>query len=94
MFGELVSNVIRHAPGSIEIQAKADKNGVVTLSVGDTGLGFKPEPRLPDDPLSERGRGMYIVSKICRRVSVERTTGMHRVHVVLPVVDLPRQNHA
>ncbi len=89
-----MSNVIRHAPGSIEIDAKADKNGVVTLSVGDTGLGFKPEPRLPGDPLSERGRGMYIVSKICHRVFVERAAGMNRVRAVLPVVDLLRQTRA
>ncbi len=88
VFGELVSNVIRHAPGPIQIMAKTSYNGFVTLCVWDQGDGFTLQPRLPDR-LSEGGRGLYIILSLCRNVTVHRTAeGPNEVCVVLPVIAL------
>jgi PAS domain S-box-containing protein len=61
VFGELVGNVVRHAPGPIEIDLNwAD--GRPQLQVRDRGPGFAPSvPALPADALSESGRGLFLV---------------------------------
>ena len=61
VFGELVGNVVRHAPGPIEINL-AFIAGDAVLSVRDRGPGFEPHGnRLPDQALSEGGRGLFLV---------------------------------
>lgn len=74
VFGELVGNVVRHAPGPIEVQVEWNGEHPV-LHVIDRGRGFIPDPGLPVDTLSEGGRGLYIVSKLTRRFHVERIAG-------------------
>ena len=60
VFGELLGNVVRYAPGPIEIMFDwSDPTPV--LHVLDRGPGFTLVPKLPTDLLSERGRGLYIV---------------------------------
>ena len=60
VFGELLGNVVRYAPGPIEIFFDwSDPTPV--LHVLDRGPGFALAPKLPSDLLSERGRGLYIV---------------------------------
>src|SRR5579872_6421420 len=71
VFGELVANVVRHAPGRIDITARADAYGVVTLEVCDSGSAFTYAPRLPAYELSDTGRGLHIVSTLCARVTLE-----------------------
>jgi PAS domain S-box-containing protein len=64
IFGELVSNVVRHAPGPIEIEL-IERAERLLLAVRDRGPGFQLETiDLPQDPLSEGGRGLYLMSKL------------------------------
>lgn len=60
VFGELLGNVVRYAPGPIEIVFDWSDPAPV-LHVLDRGPGFTLVPKLPSDLLSERGRGLYIV---------------------------------
>jgi anti-sigma regulatory factor (Ser/Thr protein kinase) len=74
VFGELVGNVVRYAPGSIT--AILDVSGhAPVLHVLDEGRGFEFRPRLPVDLLSERGRGLFLVTAFAEELSVERRRG-------------------
>lgn len=87
IFGELVANVVRHAPGPVEIAVQCDPTGAVILSVCDSGDGFTPVASLP--PSTQLGgRGLYMVSRLGSRLSATRTTGGNggnKVTVTLPV---------
>ncbi len=74
VFGELVGNVVRYAPGAIT--AMLDVSGrAPVLHVLDDGRGFEFRPRLPVDLLSERGRGLFLVTAFAEELSVERRRG-------------------
>lgn len=73
VFGELLGNVVTHAPGPVEIQLFREDAGII-LHVIDSGSAFDFSRRLPNDVLSERGRGLFIVQHIAREVSVEHVT--------------------
>ncbi|HEY1653792.1 MAG TPA: SpoIIE family protein phosphatase [Candidatus Tumulicola sp.] len=80
VFGELLGNVVRHAPGPVEIVAF--QNGQqLSLHVIDSGQPFELSGRLPDDPLSELGRGLFIVQQLAADVRSEPigTIGNHIV---------------
>ncbi len=83
IFGELIGNVYRYAPGEVEVILDASAAAPV-LHVFDTGEGFEYRPRLPSDLLSERGRGLFLVAALAEEVSAElrRPSGSH-VRVVL-----------
>ncbi|HYW54953.1 MAG TPA: ATP-binding protein [Dongiaceae bacterium] len=82
--GELVANVIRHAPGPIGVYCSWDENGAV-LVVSDRGPGI-PALRSVPDGHHECGRGLLIVLALARRLTVERSTPYgSRVVVQLPV---------
>jgi anti-sigma regulatory factor (Ser/Thr protein kinase) len=92
IFGELVGNVVRHAPGPIDVQMEWTGEHPV-LHVTDRGKGFIRNPALPIDPLSESGRGLYIISLLARNVRVERIPGYgNHIAVELPVRALPQQH--
>jgi len=72
VFGELLGNVVRHAPGPVEISFDFD-SGTGILHVIDSGPEFPLTARhLPDDVLSELGRGLFIVQQLATDVRVER----------------------
>ncbi len=71
VFAELIGNVVRYAPGSAEIALDCSGPAPV-LHVLDRGRGFRHLPKLPADVLSERGRGLYIVSALTEELSVTR----------------------
>ena len=71
VFAELVGNVHRYAPGAVEI-ALDRSGGAPVLHVLDRGRGFRHLPKLPADVLSERGRGLYIVSALSEDFAVTR----------------------
>ena len=74
VFGELVGNVVRHAPGPIDVQVEWNGEHPV-LHVTDRGKGVVRNPSLPNNPLSECGRGLYIISRLTRALRVERIPG-------------------
>lgn len=71
VFTELVANVVLHAPGRIAITLEVI-GSQATLTVSDSGSGFVFVPALPGDPLSDGGRGLFLVSRLATAVSVER----------------------
>jgi PAS domain S-box-containing protein len=73
VFGELVGNVVRHARGAIDVQL--DWNEEATLHVIDRGHAFSPGAALPDDPLSEGGRGLFIAQQLSTSLRVEHIAG-------------------
>lgn len=83
VFGELLGNVVRFAPGPIEIMFDWSDAAPV-LHVLDRGPGFTLVPRLPSDLLSERGRGLYIVWSLAEDFNVtERYDGGSHARAVL-----------
>jgi PAS domain S-box-containing protein len=63
VFGELVGNVVRHAPGPIDVELTW-RGERPRLIVRDRGPTFKVgEIALPSDDLIDHGRGLYIVSQ-------------------------------
>jgi serine/threonine-protein kinase RsbW len=74
VFGELVGNVVRYAAGTIEVMLDVSGQSPV-LHVLDTGSGFEFRPRLPIDVMSERGRGLFLVTAFAEELSVERRRG-------------------
>jgi anti-sigma regulatory factor (Ser/Thr protein kinase) len=82
--GELVANVIRHAPGPIGIHV-AWEDDKATLIVADRGHGI-PALRSVPSGTSERGRGLFLVEALARNVSISASPGNgSRVIVELPV---------
>jgi anti-sigma regulatory factor (Ser/Thr protein kinase) len=85
IFGELVGNVVRHAPGPIEMRAEWQGSD-------SRAARARPRPRLRsrrcscrDDGLSESGRGFFIVDALARRVDVTASRQGTHVRAVLPV---------
>jgi anti-sigma regulatory factor (Ser/Thr protein kinase) len=74
VFGELVGNVVRYAAGAIEVLLDVSGQSPV-LHVLDEGSGFEFRPRLPIDVMSERGRGLFLVTAFAEELSVERRRG-------------------
>jgi PAS domain S-box-containing protein len=74
VFGELLGNVARYAPGDFEV-AIDFASAEPVLHLLDNGPGFRFNPNLPDDVLSERGRGLYIVSSLAKSFSVDARLG-------------------
>ena len=71
VFAELLGNVVRYAPGMVRVAL--DRSGAApVLHVRDEGRGFRHLPKLPDDVLSERGRGLYIVAAFSDDFTVTR----------------------
>lgn len=81
IFTELVDNVIRHAPGPIEIALEASGDSL-WLHVTDRGPPFEWRPRIPA-PAAESGRGIFLVSQCAADISLERTREGNIVHVKL-----------
>ena len=69
-FAELVANVHRHATGPAHVHLDWGDEAAL-LTVSDFGPGFTPEIKLPD-PMSESGRGLYIVAQLMGEVTVKR----------------------
>jgi anti-sigma regulatory factor (Ser/Thr protein kinase) len=82
--GELVSNVILHAPGPIGLYVSWSGETAV-LIVSDRGGGI-PKVRLCPDGHTERGRGLFIVEALASSVEVYSIPYQgSRVVVELPV---------
>lgn len=84
IFGELVGNVVRHAPGRIRILLDWTGNEAF-LRVEDCGAAFVFDPHLPVDPLAESGRGLFLVSALAGGIDIEPLPSGKAVRVLLPV---------
>jgi anti-sigma regulatory factor (Ser/Thr protein kinase) len=71
VFGELVGNTVRHAPGRVEVTIDWSASAPV-LHVLDRGPGFRHTAILPDDPYSEYGRGLFLISTLTDDFHVSR----------------------
>jgi len=88
IFGELVGNVVRHAPGPVDV-ALEWKDERAVLHVVDRGEGFTYEPSSRVDLLREDGRGLWLVERVGRGLRADQLArfGNH-IEVVLPVEPL------
>jgi anti-sigma regulatory factor (Ser/Thr protein kinase) len=85
IFGELLGNVVRYAPGRTEIVLDTGGSSAV-LHFVDDGKGFTLIPRLPTDLLSERGRGLFLIWTLSEDFNVDvRAGGGAHARAVLPV---------
>jgi PAS domain S-box-containing protein len=71
VFAELIGNVLRYASRIVHVALDRTGESPV-LHVLDQGGGFEHKPQLPTDILSERGRGLYIVSHLSKELSITR----------------------
>lgn len=85
---ELVSNAVRHASAlandTMLVRWYRDEDAVV-ISVCDGG-GSSDPVLVAADTESERGRGLAIVDALSLRWWVQRSNGVHTVHVRLPLI--------
>ena len=91
---ELLANAVAHgrAPARVTLTWKGPHP---RLTVVDSGPGFRPgtdrvsAARLPEDPLAEGGRGLYLIAQLARDVRVGRSLGGGSVVAV--TLDLHRR---
>ncbi|MDP9024422.1 MAG: ATP-binding protein [Candidatus Eremiobacteraeota bacterium] len=85
VFSELIANVARHAPKTAFVSFEWRDDGMV-LHVDDNGPGFSGPGELPENPLCESGRGLFLVGHLSNKIDVSaRSSGGSRVSVWLPV---------
>lgn len=84
IFGELLSNAVRYAPGPVEVVLDLSEASTAILHFLDSGPGFVLMPRLPSDLLSERGRGLFLIWSMSEDFNVtKRADGGAHARVVL-----------
>jgi PAS domain S-box-containing protein len=69
VLAELVGNLVRHTPGPATFVIDAQP-GHVVLHALDDGPGYRFLSRLPTDTLSERGRGLFLISALAEAFHV------------------------
>jgi anti-sigma regulatory factor (Ser/Thr protein kinase) len=89
IFGELVGNVVRHAPGSIDVTLEWEGSRAI-LHVIDRGPGFQYTPPAEIDLLREEGRGLWLIHQFAVFTSIEYVPG-YGTHVT---VELPVRRRA
>jgi anti-sigma regulatory factor (Ser/Thr protein kinase) len=87
VYGELVANVIKHAPkGGVRVWLEPH-NEKFALCINDEGKGFSERDlhAAPDDR-AESGRGLFIVKQVCDELSYKRiASNGFVVRAVLPL---------
>lgn len=87
VYGELVSNVVKHAPGGgVRVWLEPHRNRFA-LCICDDGRGFNSAQagQTPDEN-AESGRGLFIVQQVCEELSYARRDGNgFLVRAVLPL---------
>jgi anti-sigma regulatory factor (Ser/Thr protein kinase) len=86
VIGELLSNAARHTDGNVCLEI-GRHDGHAEISVYDSSTRFPTEVRPQRDDMAENGRGLFIISRLARDMSVHPFDGIgKRVSVTL---DLP-----
>jgi len=88
VFGELLSNAVQHTPGPVRVHFDV-RGGHVVLAVEDRDPSFPVNGELTAHPGppgwdAESGRGLFLISSLCRHVAVEPTRDGKCTIVVLP----------
>ncbi len=96
VFGELIANVVRHAADSPAVEIAVDWSGPqIVLHVLDRGPGFRHLGRLPADPFSESGRGLFLIAAMTDDFTVsERSDGGSHARAVFTRRAAYPMNHA
>ncbi|MFN2527419.1 MAG: SpoIIE family protein phosphatase [Candidatus Baltobacteraceae bacterium] len=85
IIGELIANTVDHAPGPVHIDIDWTAQSP-TLSVHDKGISFDHDDLKPPGPLSEEGRGLFIIHALGSGLRVQRNgAGGKAISVLLPV---------
>jgi len=85
ILGELLANTVEHAPGRVHVSLDCTGDEPVAF-VMDNGRGFRLRAKLPDDPLQEGGRGLYLVSTLAKHLRVRyRLEGGTEITTILPM---------
>lgn len=85
IYGELIGNAVRHAPGRITVRLDW-RDDAPSLTVHDQGASFADVATLPDDPMAESGRGLYIVKQLACDLHIDDIAADgSTVTAVLPV---------
>jgi serine phosphatase RsbU (regulator of sigma subunit)/anti-sigma regulatory factor (Ser/Thr protein kinase) len=84
VFSELLGNVVRHC--SADVEFALDMSGdVPILHALDRGPGFTYNARLPQDIMSDSGRGLFIVRSLLSDLNItRRTDGGSHARAVMP----------
>lgn len=88
VFGELLSNVVRHTPGTAFVRYEID-GGRVRLTVEDRGKPYRlnglaaPTATRPDND-AESGRGMFLISAVAEGLEIQPTVTGKATTVYLP----------
>lgn len=78
---EALVNAQRHAGGAVAVEVLLDGSALV-VEIFDRGPGFElPSPPVAPDPLAERGRGLWLMSRLCSRCEVRRDGDETCVHL-------------
>lgn len=85
--GEIFANTVQHAPGLVEVRIEWTRERP-ELTVRDTGPGLEfLIGKLPDDVLSENGRGLFLLKTLAHDVSLKSRPGYGtELRAVLPLV--------
>jgi GAF domain-containing protein/anti-sigma regulatory factor (Ser/Thr protein kinase) len=85
IFGELVANVVRHAPGLVDVSLER-RDGRPVLHFVDRGSGRRVRSQECTDVLAESGRGLWLIRQLGGGIEVERVPGYGtHVLVTLPI---------
>ena len=79
---EALVNAARHGGGARSAQAAISFDGSeLVIAVCDQGGDFDPEPfvRRSPNPMAERGRGLWLISRLTTGYEVRRTQGGNEV---------------
>lgn len=87
VIGEAIANTVEHAPGLVEVYLDWRGSRPI-LYVRDAGPGLRGfSPTLPSDPLSESGRGLFLIRSFADEVSVRALPGYGtELRLVLPIL--------
>ncbi len=79
---EALVNASRHGGGARRAEVALSLDGLqLTIAVCDQGEGFDPGPfvRRSPDPMAERGRGLWLISRLATAYEVRRGGGGNEV---------------
>jgi PAS domain S-box-containing protein len=87
IIGELIANTVEHAPGLVHLLLEWTEAQPV-LIVRDSGPGLSDVvAKLPEDIMSERSRGLFLVHALASSVAVVSSpAGGAELQVILPIV--------